>query len=93
VKEGAITRVLLVSGPPLIVNEPFLARYLESSINFDVDEIIEYGGDWGRVVVEFRFVSCSQSLAAIGVLNSEELKDVGVQICYGKDPCDVIGGE
>lgn len=87
-----MSRVLVISGPDHIVNEYFLTQFFQSKIEFQVDEVITHsqGGPFHQSVVEFRFGSfrCQAEHAKMALLR--EMSRHGVQIHYGRDPCDVV---
>jgi hypothetical protein len=85
------TRVLLISGPRAFVNPQSLTAYFQSKLDFDVDEIIEHGNaNWH--VVEYRFGSyrCQAEVAKMALLR--EMAGQGVQVRFGRDPCEIDGG-
>ncbi|KAK4235711.1 hypothetical protein C8A03DRAFT_46200 [Achaetomium macrosporum] len=86
---GFLSRVLLVSGPPEIVNWNFLCRYLNTKLQYQMDEVLPHGpsADGTRVLLELRFGSFRcQAQAAKMALGREFRKD-GVACEYGLDPC------
>ncbi|KAL2019314.1 hypothetical protein VTK56DRAFT_9781 [Thermocarpiscus australiensis] len=88
--DGRRSRVLLISGPPTVVNEPFLRSYLDTKMQYQVDEVIPRGrnADGSRVLVEFRFGSFRCQAEAARMALMREFRDVGVVCEYGQDPCD-----
>ncbi|KAK3306850.1 uncharacterized protein B0T15DRAFT_484097 [Chaetomium strumarium] len=86
---GALSRVLLVRGPPAIVNWAFLRPYFESKFVFQIDELRHHGPINGGagVLLEIRFGSYRcQAQSAKGALD-KEYKWAGVVCEYGRDPC------
>ncbi|KAK0625185.1 hypothetical protein B0T17DRAFT_599746 [Bombardia bombarda] len=92
----AHSRVLVLRGPPFHVNKANIERILKGGPNamyWDEDEVIEsrgFGPD-GRAeaTIEFRFASFrNQAQTAHMMLTRPEgLRRLGVQIWWGKDPC------
>lgn len=82
-----LSRVLWISGPPQIVNGHNLTRYFGTKISFDVDMVIEHGGNLERAVVEYRFGSyrCQAETAKMSI--NTELTGAGVRVWFGEDPC------
>jgi hypothetical protein len=84
------TRVLMVAGPATIANPAFLTAYFRSKLDFDVDEVFDRGAMGDRRLVEYRFGSfrCQAEAAKMSV--TREMGDLGVQVWFGPDPCDVV---
>ncbi|KAK0745013.1 hypothetical protein B0T21DRAFT_326029 [Apiosordaria backusii] len=82
---GQKSRVLLISGPPSIVNEEHLCAYFDKKLIYQVDEIILKGD---RALIEFRFGSyrCQSEAARMALVR--EFREYGVLCEFGKDPCD-----
>ncbi|GAB1319131.1 RRM domain-containing protein [Madurella fahalii] len=87
---GRKSRVLLVSGPPDVVNEQFLTSYLDTKLQYQVDEVLHRGlsPDGARVLLEFRFGSFRCQAEAARMALMREFRDSGVVCEYGWDPCD-----
>ncbi|KAK3323666.1 hypothetical protein B0T19DRAFT_443146 [Cercophora scortea] len=87
---GRKTRVLLISGPTSIVNEPALRAYFSSKLQYQVDEVVCRGEDTARAraLVEFRFGSFRCQAEAAWMALNREWKDLGVVVVFGRDPCD-----
>ncbi|KAK4035135.1 hypothetical protein C8A01DRAFT_48637 [Parachaetomium inaequale] len=83
---GNRSRVLLISGPPGVVNERFLYAYLDTKMVYQVDEVFRRGqnDDGSRVLVEFRFGSFRCQAEAARMALMREFRDVGVVCDYGE---------
>jgi hypothetical protein len=83
---GTRSRVLLVSGPPAVVNEAFLCRYLDTKLVYQLDEVIWRGmsKDGGRVLLEVRFGSFRCQAEAARMALMREFREIGVVCEYGK---------
>jgi RNA recognition motif-containing protein len=95
-----LSRVLLISGPKEMVNADFLTQYFRSKLDFNIDCIIDHGGDDYRGTIEYRFASyrCQAESAKMAI--TRELGRHNVQVWFWTDPCDVgadsrrrIGGQ
>lgn len=87
-----LSRVLLISGPPQLVNPYFLTQYFQSKLEFNIDVIINHqSDDEHRALVEYRFASfrCQAESAKMAI--SRELWAHTVQVWFWNDPCDVDG--
>jgi hypothetical protein len=87
-----LSRVLLISGPPQLVNTYFLTQYFQSKLEFNVDVIINHqSDDEHRALVEYRFASfrCQAESAKMAI--SREMWAHNVQVWFWNDPCDVDG--
>ncbi|KAK4465208.1 hypothetical protein QBC42DRAFT_261800 [Cladorrhinum samala] len=82
---GTKSRVLLISGPPSIVNPVFLTEYFDTKLIYQTDEIIEHGRseDGSRALIEFRFGSyrCQAEAARMSLVR--EFRELGVLCEYG----------
>ncbi|KAH6635119.1 hypothetical protein B0J18DRAFT_38604 [Chaetomium sp. MPI-SDFR-AT-0129] len=83
------SRVLLIAGPPHIVNAAFLCAYLDTKLSYQIDAILSRGQseDGKRVLVEFRFGSFRCQAEAARMALMREFRDCGVVCDYGTDPC------
>jgi hypothetical protein len=83
---GNRSRVLLISGPPDVVNERFLYAYLDTKMVYQVDAVLHRGqnDDGSRVLVEFRFGSFRCQAEAARMALMREFRDVGVVCDYGE---------
>lgn len=83
---GSRSRVLLISGPPAVVNAPFLCAYLDTKLAYQLDEVLHHGAsdDGRRVLLEMRFGSfrCQAEAARMALLR--EFREVGVVCEYGE---------
>ncbi|KAL2153430.1 hypothetical protein VTH82DRAFT_4585 [Thermothelomyces myriococcoides] len=79
---GTRSRVLLISGPPDIVNQGFLFSYLATKMVYQVDEVLCHGQneDGSRVLLEIRFGSFRCQAEAARMALMREFRDAGV-IC------------
>ncbi|KAK4126633.1 hypothetical protein N657DRAFT_567567 [Parathielavia appendiculata] len=84
-KGGRRSRVLLISGPPAIVNQQYLCAYLNTKMVYHVDELIHRGvsDDGSRVLLEFRFGSFRCQAEAARMALMREFRDVGLVCEYG----------
>lgn len=91
---GRRSRVLLVSGPPAVVNETFLRAYLDTKMLYQVDEVLPRGAsaDGGRVLLEFRFGSFRCQAEAARMALMREFRDVGVVCKYGESFLSWVSG-
>ncbi|KAK3379249.1 hypothetical protein B0T24DRAFT_522047 [Lasiosphaeria ovina] len=87
---GGKSRVLLISGPAALVNEPVLHAYFSSKMEYQVDEVRHLGfadvGDQSggrRALVEFRFGSYRCQAEAARMALSREFKEYGVVCEFG----------
>ncbi|KAB5523888.1 hypothetical protein GE09DRAFT_1065337 [Coniochaeta sp. 2T2.1] len=84
------TRVLMITGPPAVVNEALLRAYFGTKFHYDVDEVIDHGllADGQRALVEFRFGSyrCQSESGWLAIRREFSADDV--QVAFGRDPCD-----
>ncbi|KAL2164723.1 hypothetical protein VTH06DRAFT_18 [Thermothelomyces fergusii] len=89
---GNRSRVLLVSGPPDIVNQDFLFAYLNTKMVYQVDAVLYHGEneDGSRVLLEIRFGSFRCQAEAARMALMREFRDAGVICDYGLDPCDLL---
>jgi hypothetical protein len=71
-KGGRRSRVLLVSGPPGLVQERFLCGYLATKLVYQLDEVVHRGAsdDGRRVLLELRFGSfrCQAEAARMALM-------------------------
>ncbi|KXX80607.1 hypothetical protein MMYC01_202678 [Madurella mycetomatis] len=83
---GHKSRVLLVSGPPDIVNQQFLMSYLDNKMQYQVDDVLHRGAnpDRTRVLLEFRFGSFRCQAEAARMALVREFRDLGVLCEYGR---------
>ncbi|KAL2173799.1 uncharacterized protein P884DRAFT_317204 [Thermothelomyces heterothallicus CBS 202.75] len=83
---GSRSRVLLVSGPPGIVNQDFLFSYLGTKMVYQVDDVLYHGQneDGSRVLLEIRFGSFRCQAEAARMALMREFRDAGVICDYGK---------
>lgn len=83
---GHKSRVLLVSGPPDIVNRQFLMSYLDTKMQYQVDDVLHRGAnpDGTRVLLEFRFGSFRCQAEAARMALAREFRDLGVLCEYGR---------
>lgn len=86
------SRVLVIAGPACFVNPFRLTTYFQSKIEFDIDEIVDRGGNADRRLVEYRFGSFRCQAEAAKMAITRELTELGVQVWFGRDPCDVPVG-
>ncbi|KAL2267069.1 hypothetical protein VTJ83DRAFT_4346 [Remersonia thermophila] len=91
-KGGRRSRVLLISGPPHIVERHRLCAYLNTKMVYQIDDIIHRGQspDGARVLLEIRFGSFRCQAEAARMALMREFRDAGVMCEYGRDPCDRI---
>ncbi|RKU48901.1 hypothetical protein DL546_008782 [Coniochaeta pulveracea] len=84
-----LSRVLLISGPKEMVTAEYLTQYFRSKLDFNIDCIIDHGGDDYRATVEYRFGSfrCQAESAKMAV--TREMARHNVQVWFWTDPCDV----
>jgi hypothetical protein len=82
---GSKSRVLLISGPPAFVNEHFLRQYLDTKMQYQVDEVVHryVSEDRTRVLLEFRFGSFRCQAEAARMALMREFRDHGVVCEYG----------
>ncbi|KAK4141052.1 uncharacterized protein C8A04DRAFT_14400 [Dichotomopilus funicola] len=80
------SRVLLIAGPPHIVNAAFLCAYLDTKLSYQIDAILSRGQseDGKRVLVEFRFGSFRCQAEAARMALMREFRDCGVVCDYGE---------
>ncbi|KAL1840667.1 hypothetical protein VTJ49DRAFT_217 [Mycothermus thermophilus] len=85
-KGGRRSRVLLISGPPEIVEPHRLCAYLDTKMVYQLDEIIHKGQspDGARVLLEIRFGSFRCQAEAARMALMREFRDAGVLCEYGK---------
>lgn len=83
------SRVLIIAGPAHVANPLALTAYFHSKFEFDVDEVVDRGGAASRRLVEYRFGSFRCQAEAAKIAIGRELADLGVQVWFGRDPCDV----
>lgn len=90
---GVKSRVLLISGPPEVVNEDYLRAYFGQKLIYQVDEILSHGTseDSARALVEFRFGSYRCQAEAARMALVREFREYGVICEFGRDPCDRTG--
>lgn len=86
---GRKSRVLLVGGPPEIVNERFLSAYLDTKMQYQLDQVLHRGAspDGARVLLEFRFGSFRCQAEAAKMALTREFRDLGVVCEYGGFLC------
>ncbi|KAJ4300169.1 hypothetical protein N0V88_002838 [Collariella sp. IMI 366227] len=77
---GNRSRVLLVSGPPQVVNEEYLCVYFNTKFEYQLDQVIYCGANASgtRVLLELRFGSfrCQAESARTALMR--EFKDAGI---------------
>ncbi|KAK3985136.1 hypothetical protein QBC44DRAFT_345546 [Cladorrhinum sp. PSN332] len=84
---GKKSRVLLISGPPEIVNEDYLCAYFDNKLIYQLDQIINCGtfmnNDGPRALIEFRFGSyrCQSEAARMALIR--EFREWGVLCEFG----------
>ncbi|KAL2128952.1 hypothetical protein VTI74DRAFT_8419 [Chaetomium olivicolor] len=82
---GTRSRVLLISGPPQVVNEDYLRIYFDTKFEYQIDQIIYRGANPAgtRVLLEFRFGSfrCQAESARTALMR--EFKDAGIVCEFG----------
>ena len=85
-KGGRRSRVLLVSGPPGVVNRDFLCRYLDTKMVYQLDEVVHRGlsEDGSRMLLELRFGSFRCQAEAARMALMREFREAGVVCDYGK---------
>ncbi len=85
-KGGRRSRVLLVSGPPAVVNREFLCRYLDTKMVYQLDEVVHRGlsEDGSRMLLELRFGSFRCQAEAARMALMREFREAGVVCDYGK---------
>jgi hypothetical protein len=85
-KGGRRSRVLLISGPPTVVNEPYLCSYLNTKMVYQVDEVLHRGvsDDGSRVLLEFRLGSFRCQAEAARMALMREFRDAGLVCEYGE---------
>lgn len=91
-KGGRKSRVLLISGPPRIVNQGFLGSYLDTKMVYQVDEVVYRGvsEDRSRVLLEFRFGSFRCQAEAARMALMREFREEGVVCEYGECSLDLF---
>ena len=84
------TRVLVISGPPGIVNTQALTRYFNSLFVFQTDEIITLVAGQAINVLEWRFGSyrCQAQSAWEAIRGNPTFRRHGVTVSFDRDPCD-----
>ncbi|KAK4183406.1 hypothetical protein QBC35DRAFT_543807 [Podospora australis] len=82
---GVKSRVLLISGPPEVVNEGYLRAYFDQKLIYQIDEILSHGTspDGSRALVEFRFGSYRCQAEAARMALSREFREWGVLCEFG----------
>jgi hypothetical protein len=85
-KGGRRSRVLLISGPPAIVNQAYLCAYLNTKMVYQLDEVLHRGvsDDGSRVLLEFRFGSFRCQAEAARMALMREFRDAGLVCEYGR---------
>ncbi|KAB5532567.1 hypothetical protein GE09DRAFT_1227751 [Coniochaeta sp. 2T2.1] len=86
------TRVLMIGGPPNIVNPVALYEFFTSKFVFDIDEVFDHGFDGSWRLVEYRFGSY-RCQAETGKMALERELWNQVTVRFGPDPCDVVPGQ
>ncbi|KAI1802616.1 hypothetical protein F4811DRAFT_563142 [Daldinia bambusicola] len=89
---GHASRVLLIAGDPLVVNQEYLDGFFKRKFVYDIDEIIDHGtvpGVGGPISrLEYRFGSWRSQASFARLALSLELR--GFLLAeYGEDPCAV----
>ncbi len=89
-KGGRRSRVLLVSGPPGVVNRDFLCRYLDTKMVYQLDEVIPVVPGRAISVLEWRFGSyrCQAQAAWEAFRRNPVFAAHGVTVRFDRDPCD-----
>ena len=87
---GNHTRVLLISGPPGIVNVNVLTAFFSSIFVYQVDEIIPVVLGRAINVLEWRFGSyrCQAQAAWEAIRRNPVFAARGVVVSFDRDPCD-----
>jgi hypothetical protein len=85
-KGGRRSRVLLVSGPPGVVEQRFLCAYLDTKMVYQLDEVVRRGAsdDGSRVLLELRFGSFRCQAEAARMALMREFREQGVVCEYGE---------
>ncbi|KAK3331178.1 hypothetical protein B0H66DRAFT_528504 [Apodospora peruviana] len=86
------TRVLLITGPPHLVNEEFLIPWFQSKFKFEIDDILWHVRHPEVNMMEWRFSSFrSQAQSAFLALSRQEppFDDPRVGVKWDDDPCDI----
>lgn len=84
------SRVLVITGPLQFVNPDSLTVYFRSKFIFDIDGIFDRGMTQdGRRIVEYRFGSYRCQAESAKMALSREWVANGVEVKFGRDPCDV----
>jgi hypothetical protein len=85
-KGGRRSRVLLVSGPPGVVEQGFLCGYLATKMVYQLDEVVHRGAsaDGRRVLLEVRFGSFRCQAEAARMALMREFREEGVVCEYGE---------
>ncbi|KAK4161003.1 hypothetical protein QBC43DRAFT_244245 [Cladorrhinum sp. PSN259] len=82
---GTKSRVLLISGPPEIVNEAHLRAYFDEKLIYQLDLIVHHGMNQAntRALIEFRFGSyrCQSEAARMALVR--EFREFGVLCEFG----------
>ncbi|KAB5523889.1 hypothetical protein GE09DRAFT_1194840 [Coniochaeta sp. 2T2.1] len=86
------TRVLMIAGPPNIVNPAALYDFFTSKFVFDIDEVFDRGFDGSWQLLEYRFGSY-RCQAETGKMALERELWNQVTVRFGPDPCDVVPGQ
>ncbi|KAK0715293.1 hypothetical protein B0H67DRAFT_665333 [Lasiosphaeris hirsuta] len=81
---GRKSRVLLISGPPGIVNERALRAYFSSKIQYQVDEVRAWATSEDRALIEFRFGSYRCQAESARMALAREFKEFGVFCEFGE---------
>ncbi|KAK3352267.1 hypothetical protein B0T25DRAFT_455010 [Lasiosphaeria hispida] len=88
---GRKSRVLVISGPPGIVNERALRAYFATKIQYQVDEVVPHQASAGedRALIEFRFGSYRCQAESARMALAREFKEFGVFCEFGEStlPC------
>jgi hypothetical protein len=84
------SRVLLISGPPDVVNSVALANFFTSLFVYQIDEVVPLVLGQSINILEWRFGSCRcQAQAAFeAIRRSRWLAARGVVVNFDRDPCD-----
>ena len=84
------TRVLLISGPPNIVNTDVLTAFFGSLFVYQLDEIIHVVPGRAISVLEWRFGSyrCQAQAAWEAIRRNPVFAARGVVVNFDRDPCD-----
>ncbi|KAK3372127.1 hypothetical protein B0H63DRAFT_453497 [Podospora didyma] len=82
------SRVIIISGPPSVVNYDWLLEYFQKRFYFYIDEVIHLvvGQVYNSIEWHFGSYYC-QASAAFQAIN-KELHHLGVMVKYARDPCD-----